>query len=161
MKKNDLEYIFSNINSWINNVDNKVSIFIGIQTAVLSLIFLRTFDWFVSNFFSMTLTEMVVSFIGFLMLIVSLYYSLRGLFPSVKASDNNSGLMFFGEISNCSLEKYKKLIASANEKEYQDELVEQIHTNSLIASVKFSSYKRSVLFFVTGLIILVFIYLTT
>ncbi len=159
MKKDELEYLFSNVNRWINNADGKINIFIGIQLGVIGLLFFNFFDWSKSAFSRMTLIESILFLIGILFVLWSIFHSLKGIFPILKSRGENGELVYFGAITKISLSKFRKLVSEATDKQYIDDLVEQIYTNSHIAQDKFESYKKAVISFLSGMSILIFIYL--
>lgn len=159
MNKDQLEYLYSNANRWINNADAKINIFIGIQLGVVGLLFFRVFDWYKSHLPNMSLTEILVSSLGIFFVLWSIYHSIKGIFPNLKSRGENGELVYFGAITKVSLDKFRKIVAGATEKQYIDDLVEQIYTNSHIAKDKFGSYKKAVLFFLSGVTILIYLYL--
>lgn len=159
MKKDELEYLYSNVNHWINNADGKINIFIGIQLGVIGLLFFKFFDWIKIAITQMSLVESVVCMLGILLVLWSIFHSLKGIFPNLKPRGENGELVYFGSITKISLSKFRKIVANATDKQYTDDLVEQIYTNSHIATDKFGSYKQAVITFLSGMIILIFIYL--
>lgn len=159
MKKDELEYLYSNVNSWINNADGKINIFIGIQLGVIGLLFFKFLDWSKIAFPHMSLVESVGCILGILLVVWSLFHSLKGIFPNLKSRGEDGELVYFGAITKISLSKFRKIVSGATDKQYTDDLVEQIYTNSHIAKDKFGSYKLAVISFLSGIVILIFIYL--
>lgn len=150
----DKEYTFRTlelINSWTSNVDAKASFALAFAAAVLTLIFYNAgslplaFSHFINASESGTLTwkellsagVLVVMYVSFIGAIWKFFESLRGNINRKKMS-----LFFFGSISDFPLDEYRNRLLNMSTKELEDDLCEQIHTNSIICTKKFEAYNR-------------------
>lgn len=160
MKTNQLEYLYSNINQWINNADGKLNIFIGVQLGIVGLLIKDFYSWYRVALLGMRTLEVLVSILGISLVLFSIYHSLRGIFPNLRSRGEKGELVYFGSIIRHSLSEYRKIVDGASEAQYKSDLVEQVYTNSHIAKDKFSSYKKSVAYFLSGITILLVTFLT-
>lgn len=88
-----------------------------------------------------------LSLVGFIVLI---YFVWLSMFPQTEGAKKS--LIFFGSISNTSLEEYRELVLQQKEEDYMHDLIQQIHINSQIAMNKFSSVKSAMLFWYISLV---------
>jgi hypothetical protein len=141
------------INSWINNVDTKVSFALAFSTTILGLIFYNAgSEPKALQEFKIAYAEKSISFlnwcsvvmlflmyISFLIVLICFFLSLRG---RVVNSNKRKSVFFFGTIANYSMNDYKSKIFSMNEQEIEKDLAEQIYINSQICINKFEWYNR-------------------
>lgn len=156
MNVDQLEYLFSNINRWISNADGKINIFVGIQIAVMGLLFSDFSKWYQSKSPNFSSPERLLVVSGLILVIWSIYHSLKGIFPNLRSRGENGELVYFGSIARHSLKSFRKIISKSDKEQYTNDLVEQIYTNSHIAKDKFESYKKAVMLFFSGISILIY-----
>jgi hypothetical protein len=156
-----LEYIFSNINDWLKFAEAKSATLLAANGVVLFGI-LRLVKGYEFNHFTAILVVISCMFI-----FSSLILTISSFIPSIKMPwihkksnvSEGDNLLFFSDIENYTPRAYlKKLkLACGYEKEqddvYLNMLSEQIITNSVIASYKFSVFKKSIFLTVIGMII--------
>jgi hypothetical protein len=56
------------------------------------------------------------------------------------------------------LKDYKKKVRETNEKEYEEELINQVHISAVIAKRKHQEFRDSIIFFLVGMGLLVAIF---
>ena len=148
------KYIYEQINSWIENADNKVSVSCGIFTGVFGVVtFLaeqyikipdnpvinRCWQEIYKRSFVASLLFMAVAF---------LFYALA-IIPNLKSSGRNlkekKFPVFYGDISTLDYEKYKTLMTNGNEQDFNEELILESWFNSGICTRKMKRYKTGVI----------------
>lgn len=143
------KYAFDQINSWISNADNKVSISCGIFTGVFGVItFLaeRIKDPTETTTINECWSSMYkVSFVLslFIMSISILFYVLA-INPNITSSKpgiKKKAPIFYGDIAKLSISQYKEAILKASEKDFFDEILNEAHMNSVICTKKMRMYK--------------------
>ena len=135
-EKEDAYKTLEIVNSWISNVDAKISYGLTFISVLMGFIFVQGLP----NAFD-KVTDIKVSQINFIqgigiVLVIGLYFSsfasiicfMRGIKAKVNNDNNSNSFFFFGTIAGMDLEAYRT------------NLCEQIHTNSKICSKKIKSY---------------------
>lgn len=142
------------INGWINNADTRVGGLLAFDLA--SLAFLGTQagqireaveQAGVSAEAGLALTPLGLYGAS---LIVALYLSFRVLHPDIQPREQS--LLFFGSIAKMRLADFKAKVKARTPKEMEDDLLEQVHTNSTIAQAKFASLRAAVLWSLCALV---------
>lgn len=147
--KSTIEYIFDNTNSWINNIDSKISYALSLVGILIGFILIKGLP----NAFSEWANASKITFLIFLKasIVVFLYISsltticffVLALLARVTQNKKASHI-FFGSISTFELQKFTKEFLALSEKGYVEELLEQIHTNSCICSKKVKLYNYGI-----------------
>jgi hypothetical protein len=136
--------ILQNISEWIRFSDQKSVFVITTYSVILTLIYTNSNDIYAAILNSKILT--CSSVLSGLSATISIYYSFLCLSPSLK-NVNKSSIFFFGHIANHNshLEyyEYSKSILQ-NTSELEENLAEQIYTNSKIATRKFKLVTLSI-----------------
>lgn len=154
------------INSWINNVDTKVSFSLAFSTTILGLIFynagsepkaLQEFkiayaEKSISFFNWSSVAILFLMYVSFLIVLICFFLSLRG---KVVNSNKGKSVFFFGTIADYSMNNYKSKVFSMNENELKKDLTEQIHINSRICRNKFKWYNIGLSFLIISAILCV------
>ncbi len=153
-EKEDAYRTLEIVNSWISNVDAKISYGLTFISVLMGFIFVhglpRAFTK-ASNVHASQIT--VIQLIGMLIgivLVVCLYISsfvsiicfMRAIKAKVNNDNNSNSFFFFGTIAGMELDIYRTNSRKLNEDEILEDLCEQIHTNSKICSKKIKSYNR-------------------
>lgn len=146
--------ILDRIIGFINNCDNKASIALGVFGVVLTIMFTCGGIEEVSKIIdSATKGEACCGWIYIIFLTVfivaflaGIYKLFRVLVPNLKPKKLDSNI-FFGSISeNKSWKKYRKKLLKTTEKKQLDDIIAQIHNNSVICNQKFSNFKIGYIF---------------
>lgn len=150
-------YVYDQVNGWIENADNKVSVSCGIFTGMFGVVS------FISERISGTsvITEhwycmyRISYIISILFLLFSFLAYVLAINPNLGSSGKSSNLqttakkfpIYYGDISKIkNAESYKKQIGNATDKDFIDELLEEIHYNSGICMKKMERYRRGLWF---------------
>ena len=134
-----LEKNLQRVHQWIASADTKISVSLALEGVLITLImpFLVTRYQVLKD---LNVCLYVFLIVGALSLILSFCFFLAGLFPQVK--NKRKSLTFFGDISNTSYDQYKKEIEDCNIEKYREDLISQVHVSSIVASKKYSSFKK-------------------
>ncbi len=164
MEKLELSFLQNELNrvsEWIRFSDTK-SAFLS---AYYSGIFLGIFSFkeniisSISNFKDGALYPyIVVIVITISLFILGVFFLISSVFPRLKNLNTDKSLFYFGNIAKLKPVDYFNEMEELTEEEAKKQIVEQIHTNSIIAKQKMNNVKKSTkcLF---GLMISVFILL--
>lgn len=149
--KEDAYQTLELINSWINNVDTKSSFGLAFIAALIGFVFynIGKTPLPIQKFLELVRAH-TFSMIIFIQaaLIVALYTSclasilmfLAALLGRTKNTSGKQSIMFFGTISQYSLNDYKAKTLNMNNRDISKDLVEQVYTNSKICTQKFKYY---------------------
>ncbi len=137
------------INSWISNIDTKVSFSLAMIGVLSSFIFNselpRSFKRVsqVSKLAELNGGEIIgviLVAILYILSFISIISFMLAITARVKNENNNSSIFFFCSISSRSLQEYKQKINEMNVNNIIDDLQEQIYTNSKICTRKVMFY---------------------
>lgn len=136
-------------NGWIGNIDTKASFLLAYLSVIMGFV--------VSHGFPAIFSDKMITPIGFSYLVkvicvIALYLSLvlsvalllGTLTARIKGQSIKPSLLFFGEISELSLNDYKAKILNRTEDELIKDILEQIHTNAKICAQKSKFYNAGV-----------------
>lgn len=139
------------INTWIGNIDTKVSFSLALSGALIGVIFDKGMPHIfrriaeVSNLKVLSGGDLIGAILVIL-LYLSSFMSILCFMLSIIARVNNPSnapsVFFFGSIGNMTLANYKKSVKVMNNQDIIDDLEEQIHTNSLLCSLKAKWYNK-------------------
>ena len=132
-KFEDFKYTYDNINTWINNVDNKISILLVFLVAVIGYAFSIVEKVCLKNI------QLFILFVAVILLLCVL--ALKG---RVKPKINYVSLLFFGSISKMDRKEYFDKISKINQKQLTSDIKNQIYINSCICNKKFKLYNLAV-----------------
>jgi len=154
------------INSWINNVDTKASFALAFQAVVIGFGFNNGLPSAIQNFINCLPKDRTAIVWGQLIAVIifitgsalAAVFLLLTLVAKTKNKSGKKSVLFFGTIAAASLNDYKAKTMNMSDSELTKDLLEQIHTNSDICSVKFKRYdsgmKIMIPVFIYGIIIL-------
>ncbi len=145
------EKIYSQVNSWIENADNKVSVSCGILTGVFAVIaFLAereakgnviNYCWHQLYKISFCLSMLVMG-IAILFYVFAINPNLGSVSKSDSKGTNKKRFpLFFGDIAKIPIDEYKKLMKKGEEKDYLEELLVEIHYNSVVCNEKMKRFR--------------------
>lgn len=138
-------------NSWVGNVDTKISFALALVGSLSAFIFKGGLPNALQNVIdigklsSLTGGDIIAVITVILLYITSLtsiICLLIGMVARTKA--NGDSLFFFGTISANKYEDYEKKIMNFEEEHILKELIEQIHTNSQICTKKMKFYNLGI-----------------
>ena len=137
------------INSWISNIDTKVSFSLALIGVLSTLIFGSELPSAFSRIGEVSkLSELnggeiigaiLVSTL-YILSLISIISFMLAITARVKSESNNPSIFFFGSISSMSLSQYKQKINEVSINGIIEDLQEQIHTNSKICTKKVKFY---------------------
>ncbi len=150
------KYSYDLVNSWINNADSKITVATSISVGLFSVITYVSEQIHISlysnnNYLYYILTVMYSWFpvIGFILLLISIFFYSCALVPNLKSNDEEHNKMFplfFGDISNEELKKYKKKMLHCTDTDFLEELIYETHFNSRLCSHKMKMFKLGYIF---------------
>lgn len=150
------KYSYDLVNSWINNADSKITVATSISVGLFSVITYVSEQIHISlysnnNYLYYILTVMYSWFpvIGFILLLISIFFYSCALVPNLKSNDEEHNKMFplfFGDISNEELKKYKKKMLHSTDTDFLEELIYETHFNSRLCSHKMKMFKLGYIF---------------
>ena len=154
-------------NSWIGNVDTKASFGLAFIIALLAIIFYNagampiafqniSVELKEQNLSWCTIVSAIlvaVLYISCLLSIMLFFLAIRG---RIKTDSKKKSMLFFGTIAALPLNDFKSKTIAMSDKELTKDILEQVHINSRICTVKFKLYNlglcllilSSILFFV-------------
>ena len=147
--KEDAYKTLETINTWISNMDTKVSFALALIGVISTLIFnsklpsafKRVSE--VSKLGELSGGEIIGAILVvalYILSFISIICFMLAITARVKNENNNQSIFFFGSISIMSLSEYKEKINGMNVNRIVEDLQEQIHTNSKICSRKVKFY---------------------
>lgn len=150
------------IHEWIRAADQKLSIFVALQAALILAVtplFLTELAEKQSTLGWQIVTVIVVAYIffgcGLVACLISLYSNLKVKQKGKKESitEDQLSLTFFNHISNMTSESYKKRMRGMNKKTYEEELLSQVYVSANIATKKHRFFNAALILFVIGMVI--------
>ena len=161
-KKEDAYETLGIINTWIGNMDTKVSFALALAGVLIGVIFEkglpRAFHRIteVSRLAELSGGEIIATILVALLYLasfISILCFMLSIIARVKNLNNSPSIFFFGSIGSMTLENYKNAVKDMNEREIVDDLEEQIHTNSKICSLKAKWYSKGIKFLLATVIL--------
>lgn len=153
--KEDAYQSLGMINTWISNIDTKVSFALALVGVLVGIIFSTGLPnaWQriseVSKIAELNGGEIIAAILVCLLYIVSflsLVCFMLAIIARVKNLNNAPSIYFFGSIGGMELQYYKDKVNQITEQHIIEDLEEQIHTNSRICSKKAKWYNIGVNF---------------
>ena len=161
-KKEDAYETLGIINTWIGNMDTKVSFALALAGVLIGVIFEKgmpsAFERIteVSKLAELSGGEIIAAILVALLYLssfISILCFMLSIIARVKNLNNASSIFFFGSIGNMTLENYKSAVKDMDEEEMIDDLEEQIHTNSKICSLKAKWYNKGIRFLLVTVVL--------
>lgn len=161
-KKDDAYQTLSMINTWIGNIDTKISFALALAGVLIGMIFSGGLP---NAFQRITQVSKLSELNGgeiFAALLVGLLYCasflsivsfMWAIIARVKNLNNASSLFFFGSIGATELQIYKDKANQITEQDLIDDLEEQIYTNSRICNQKAKWYNNGIKFLLITIIL--------
>ena len=154
-KKEDAYETLGIINTWIGNMDTKVSFALALAGVLIGVIFEKgmpsAFERIteVSKLAELSGGEIIAAILVALLYLssfISILCFMLSIIARVKNLNNASSIFFFGSIGNMTLENYKSAVKDMDEKE-------MIDTNSKICSLKAKWYNKGIKFLLATVIL--------
>jgi len=133
-----LDNILSRNLEWVRAADSKMAPILAIDTAMLGV--LVTFSAKVPSW---SMPIFVACAIATGLLLISIGYLIAVSFPRLSGPQNS--LIFFGEISNLSLDNYQERLNNLTQSELDTDFAQQCHRNAEIANTKFRWARRAMI----------------
>ncbi|MHB8579148.1 MAG: Pycsar system effector family protein [Ignavibacteriaceae bacterium] len=159
LEKSDLELNLNRVHEWIKAADQKVSIFLAFQGVVLAILFPSVFSWVIRHWKNIPFMLQSLLIVGIILIAYSIYKSAMSIIPRL-SKDEKKSLTYFGDIAEFKIEEFKRAIEELGEKEYEEELIEQIQISSIIAKRKHSQFRSALIIFFGGLFLCALSYLS-
>ncbi len=160
--KEDAYQSLEMINTWISNIDTKVSFALALVGVLIGIIFASGFPKAlqriceVSKLAELSGGEIIASLFVILLYIVSFLSIISFMFAiiaRVKNLNNAPSIFFFGSIGVMSLQNYTDKVNQMTEDQIIRDLEEQIHTNSRICSQKAKWYNIGIKFLMVMIVL--------
>lgn len=150
MKNLDLDFLHSELNrtcEWIKFSDQKsgfvsvyyaafLGFFISYKDSILP--YIESHHGLVLFGYEITLaTNIILFFLG-------LFWLFNSISPRLKNLTTDKSIFYFGHIAHIKFIDYLKDLKKVSETEAKEQIAEQIHVNSLIASQKMKSIQKSI-----------------
>lgn len=153
IKIEDFKYILDNINAWINNVDNKISILLVFLVAIMGYIF--TLD----NKMCLENIQTVILFVATILLVCGCLLSIFALRGRIKSKVHYTSMIFFGSISNMDRKEYFDRSKKINETQFINDIKNQIYINSCICNKKIKLYNFALYCLITAISLISIFYI--
>ena len=149
------KYIYEQVNGWIENADNKVSVSCGIFTGAFGVFtflaerYIKAPDnpiinecWHKAYQWSFVLSLLAMA--------VAVFFYAKAVIPNLKSSGKVKATqkkypLYYGDIRAFNLEEYQKLMAKGTDKDFKDELILESWHNAGICFRKMKWYKKGVI----------------
>ncbi len=160
--KDDAYQSLNMINTWISNIDTKISFALALAGVIIGIIFSTGLPdalqrvGKVSKLSELYGGEIIAAVLVCLLYIasfLSILYFMLSIIARVKNLNNTPSIYFFGSISVMDLQDYKYKVNNITEQEIIEDLEEQIHTNSKICNEKSKCYNRGIKFLLVTIIL--------
>ena len=149
------KYVYEQVNGWIENADNKVSVSCGIFTGAFGV-----FTFLAERYVKAPDNPLInecwhkvyqCSFVlSLLAMAISVFFYAKAIIPNLKSSGTLIATqkkypLFYGDINSLKLEDYQKLMEKGTYKDLNDELILEIWHNAGICLRKMKWYKKGVI----------------
>ena len=150
------KYVFEQVNSWIENADNKVSVSCGVFTGVFGVI---TFlaeklvvvpeDPIINERWQCVYRISMAS--SLLFIACAVFFYAKAIIPNLKSSGNIEATkkkypIYFGDIHSYSLNDYQRIMERGTDRDFISELIRESWHNSGVCLIKMKRYRAGVVF---------------
>lgn len=139
-----LLFDISRNNDWIRAADQKISIYLAFIGLILTFTFVPLINLLNMSFLKPNKLSFNILIFGILILILGICKLLWVLTSKLKGKRSYRGLIYFGDISSIYFNEYQKQIITQNEKNYIEDLTEQVYTTAVIANDRHTQFNNSV-----------------
>lgn len=152
-KFDSFKYTYDNINSWINNVDNKISILLAFLVAIMGYVFSINNEIYQKNI------QFFIIFVVIILLVCGCLLCIFVLKGRVKSKINYTSMIFFGSISRMDRKEYFDRSEKSNEKLLINDIKNQVYINSCICSKKFKLYNLALNCLIVAIILILIVHI--
>lgn len=161
-KKEDAFQTLTLINTWIGNIDTKISFALALAGVLIGMIFSNGLPHAFQRVMEVSkLAELNGAEILAAILVGLLYFTsfmsiicfMWAIIARIKNPNNASSVFFFGTIGKMKLQDYRDKMNQIAESELIKDLEEQIHTNSKICNQKAKWYNRGIKFLLATIVL--------
>ena len=147
------KFLYQLVNGWIGNADNKVSIFCGVFTVIFGILTflsdqIKTDKHFVNCPDCCLLFHNLFFFVSLAFFLVAIFFYTEAIAPNLNSSGSSKSdkqfPIFYGDISSLSEKEYETLMKNAKDQDFNDELVREVHINSVICMKKMKAYRYGI-----------------
>ena len=142
--KDELENNLNRVHEWIRAADNKVSILLALEGIVITLLLSDSLASYAKSF-QYNCWNIVFIIASLVLLFISAYKAVLAIIPRLSRKRKKLSLFYFGDVAEMDLKEYKKAIKELDESEYVEQVIEQIHTSSIIATSKHQHFRNSII----------------
>lgn len=153
--KDILEATLARIHDWIKSADQKAATFFALEGLFITLVFPSSILWVKNILQEGHHLSFFAGVSAIVVLLFSLYKVSVVITPRLNRKGATKSLLYFGDISKRKLPDFKEKIKMLTPERYREQLVEQIHTSSLIATSKHEHIRDSIISFLLTLVLLV------
>ncbi|MBU5294443.1 hypothetical protein KQH90_10420 [Anaerosalibacter bizertensis] len=160
--KEDAYLTLEMINTWISNIDTKVSFALAFSGVLIGSVFstglpnaLKRISE-VSKLKELNGGEIIGAILVCILYVISfmsILYFMLAIIARIKNPNNPQSVFFFGSIATMKLLEYKTKVNSMSQQEILEDLEEQIHINSMICNKKVKYYNIGIRFLVATIIL--------
>lgn len=155
-ERHDLENILNRVHEWIRSADQKISIFLAFEGIVVTLLAPSLFDWVQLALLECRPFSLLLLCTGIGFIFYSLYKMIfQALMPRVAHNLLTRSILFFGDIASYELHEYQERLKQINDDDLKADFVSQIHTSSVIATLKHGKFKESVTIASIGIVLII------
>ena len=160
--KDDAYQVLTLINTWIGNIDTKISFALALVCVFIGMNFSYDFPKAFQKILEISkLTELNLKDVFAIILVGLLYLSsltsticfVLAIMARIKKNNNVVSLFFFGTISKMGLQNYKNEMNQITENKMIEDLEEQIHINSTICTQKAKLYNKGLYFLLVTIVL--------
>lgn len=135
------------VNNWISSMDSKTSVLLAYIGVLIGFVVSKGTPSILSEICETNPSfSAVFKLVNVVLLYTSIATSVMLLFLALKARvkdfNDKHSLLFFGEISKLKLNEYKSKILNRTEEDLIKDILEQVHTNSMICTKKARLYNH-------------------
>lgn len=160
--KEDAYQTLKMINTWIGNIDTKVSFALALVGVLVGSIFgtglpsaLKIVSK-ISKLEELNGGEIIGAILVCLLYVISfisILCFLLAIMAKIKNTNNTQSVFFFGTIATMKLLDYKTKLSNMSQQEVLEDLEEQIHTNSMICIKKAKCYNIGIKFLLATIVL--------
>lgn len=137
----EYKFIYENINNWINNIDNKISILLAFSAVILG--FIVTCNSLYCYVVKINIIFELLMNLIILLLIISCFICMLSLIGRITTKINFKSNIFFGSIAKYDRKEFFENTEKMSIDNYSEDLKNQIYINSCICNKKVKLYNIS------------------
>ncbi len=160
--KEDAYQSLEMINTWISNIDTKVSFALALVGVIIGFVMEMGMPASIQKVCELSddtkltcidIISVIIVLLLYMVSFLSIICFLLAIIARVKNLNHTKSIFFFGSIGKMSFPNYKDRVKQLTEQEIIEDLEEQIHTNSQICIQKVKWYGIGINFLVATIVI--------